>query len=167
MNKTKTRGNAGLDGWTTEPDDLEAYFETVQASWIMWAKLWYWFRPPVQKVIAYEVPGQDRIAILVPAEIFLHLIKIGGIVRHMRQIDSTYRGIPVFEGSAKIMPPMSEKEAFEFLAWKDIPRNVNRWSVVERDSLPPRKDRDRWRLNQHGRVVLAGGSHGNALTKTD
>ena len=95
-------------------------------------------------------------AIVIPSDHFFMLLRLGGVIRHMRMIDSYGQsGIPVFEGSGEIMGPMTEREALEFIAWKDIPRGTNRLAILPPDiELPDRSRRPDWRLTDDGRVIV-------------
>lgn len=148
MKLTPMRGEAGLSGWCVEPEDLDAYFEHMARHWDFWARAWYWFTPPVKERIAYtHVVGTN---IVVPVPIFLLLVRRGDVIRHMRQVDSFGpNGIPVFEGSGEFMDPKTEREALEFLEWKDVPREVNHRVILTVDDIPKtRERRNEWRLGE-------------------
>jgi len=141
--KHPTRGARGLSGWTITQRELEDYFESIARAWQLRAHLWYWFRPPdvVRFCIRFDPPDATfdaPAAILVPSEHFFMLLRVGGVIRHMRVIDQFGRnGIPVFEGTGEIMGPMTEREAMEFIAWKDVPRGVNRWEIAPHSAIAP------------------------------
>lgn len=139
-------------GWMLDPDELEEYGEHVARHWNFLSRLWYWFRPPNTIYrIAYS-RSDGGVSIVVPTPWMMALLKRGGVIRHMRVIDEVgpFKA-PVFEGSGKLLHPMTELEAVEFIAWKDIPREVNHRVILTVDDIP--KDRSRrndWRLGDTG-----------------
>lgn len=154
MIRTETTGKSGLFGWTVEPEDLDAYFEHMARHWNFISRLWYWFRPPNTKYrIAYSRPD-GGVSIVTPTPWMMHMLKRGDVIRHMRQVDSFGpQGIPVFEGSGEFLPPMTEREAIEFIAWKDIPREVNHRVILTDDQIPTdRRRRNQWQLGESGIV---------------
>lgn len=158
MQKIETTGTRlGLSGWTIELADHEAYFHHMAKSWTFLDHLWFWFRPKqTTKCIAYERPD-GGVSVVHPSDQMIWMLKHGDIIRHMRQIDAFGpHGIPVFEGTGEFLPPMTEEQALEFIAWKDIPRGVNHRSFIEVASLPSREHRNRWTLTGDGRVAVAG-----------
>ncbi len=158
MQKIDCTGNAGLSGWTLSRDELISYQDEMIGAWRWWNEVWEWLRPSQPYKIAYT-NFDGSVSIVVPSIHFLAILQRGGIVRHMRVIDSMGQqpcGYPVFEGTGERLPSMSQKEAMEFVAWKDIPRGINHIAVIDGDSLPKsRERRDSWRLSDDGRVVEA------------
>jgi hypothetical protein len=142
LKKIQVQGSRGLHGWVVEPEDLHRYFEDMR---LAWGNL-----PPVATGarIAYTPADGGPVCIVVPNEHFLSLLFKGGVIRHMRVIDDLgANGIPVFEGSGKILGPMTEKEAIEFIAWKDIPRGVNHIAFIDESAIPvDRTFRNAWQL---------------------
>lgn len=156
MRKVETRGNAGLSGWTIEPDEIDAYFEHMARHWNFWWRLWYWFRPPNTKYrIAYS-RLDGGVSIVVPTPHMVALLRRGDVIRHMRVIDALGpQGIPVFEGSGEFLQPMTEREAIEFIAWRDIPRAINHRMILSEGDIPrDRSRRNDWRLSDSGIVVV-------------
>ncbi|MDO8632105.1 MAG: hypothetical protein Q7R41_16600 [Phycisphaerales bacterium] len=157
MIKTEVIGNGGLTGWVIGLADLESYMSSVAHGWNGWARLWYWFRPPATRQrIAYERPD-GGVSVVIPTDHFMILLRHGGVIRRMRVVDAMGpSGIPVFEGSGEIMGPMTEREALEFVAWKDIPRGTNRIVYLPADyELPSRERRNNWRLTDDNSGVAA------------
>lgn len=157
MKKIPTTGDRGFSGWAVEPEDHEAYFEHMARHWHFLARLWFWFRPPnTVWRIAYS-RRDGGVSIVIPTPHMVALLKRGGVIRRMRQIDSLGpRGIPVFEGSGEFLPPLSEREAIEFIAWKDLPREVNHRAFLRADQIPQdRSRRNEWRLTEDGRIAVA------------
>lgn len=155
LTKEPAVGDAGLTGWAIGPDDHDVYSRQYQEARSWLARLWYWFRPIVtKKKIAY-VRADGGLSIVTPSQSFFFLLRRGGIVRHMRQIDAFGpMGIPVFEGTGEIMGPMSEDEAIAFLIWKDIPRGTNRIVVLDEAEIPSdRSRRNSWQLSEDGRII--------------
>lgn len=155
MIKHEITGANGLAGWSIGPDDYDAYLSSVAWAWSGWSRLWHWFRPPAtRRRIAYERPD-GGVSIVIPSDHFFMLLRRGGIVRHMRVIDAYgSSGIPVFEGTGEVMGSMTEIQALEFIAWKDVPRGTNRICYLPADhELPPREHRNEWRLSDDRMVV--------------
>lgn len=104
--------------------------------------------------IAFYVPGEDGLRVLTPDARFMKALMHGGIVHRMR-VSHDEDGKPVFEGSGEPLGPLTEREAVEFIAWKDLPRGVNHYEIITTDDLPringsidaARAFRNTWRLN--------------------
>ncbi len=103
-------------------------------------------------VIAYE--AENSVAVIHPAPEFMAALMRGNTVRNTRWIGDV-DGKPVLEGDGELLPSMTEQEAIEFVAWKDVPIAVqqahargNRPLVVicHRSQLPERTFRNAWRL---------------------
>lgn len=149
-------GHNGCHGWLPDPDEFDEYRESLGRAWSLWTRLWSLFRPAVtNKRIAY-VRRDGGVSIVTPDDHFMMLLRRGGVVRHMRQIDDMGPSrAPVFEGSGETMRSMSEREALDFLAWKDIPHGVNRIVYLDRNDIPAtRERRDAWRLDEAGRIIV-------------
>lgn len=156
MKKIPIVGNAGVNGWAIEPDDQRAYFEHMARHWEFLSGLWYWFRPPNTAYrIAYSRPD-GGVSVVTPTPWMMTMLKRGDVIRHMRQVDSFGpQGIPVFEGSGEFLPPMTEREAIEFIAWRDIPRAINHRMILSEGDIPrDRSRRNDWRLSDSGIVVV-------------
>lgn len=157
MRRTQVTGRSGIVGWLAEPEDMALYLGEVEAAWTEFNRWWELFRPAVSTLrIAYDPPGRgDKpVAIVVPVPHFMMMLMHGGVVRHMRVVDSYGpRGVPVFEGTGEVMGSMTERQAIEFLAWKDVPRGVNHWAIVDEARLPSTREcRALWRLMDNGEV---------------
>ncbi len=103
-------------------------------------------------VIVYET--KEGTAVVHPAPEFVAALMRGGVVRNTRWVGDI-DGKPVLEGGGELLPAMTEQEAVEFVAWKDVPVEVqqahargNRPLVVicRRAQLPERTFRNAWRL---------------------
>lgn len=148
LRRDPATGDGGLSGWVIEFDEYEEYFAHMAKHWEFLDRLWHWFRPPLTEYrIAYEHDGGLRV--ITPTHQMMALLMRGGVIREMRQIDAIGAdGIPVFDGSGKLLPPMTEREALEFIAWKDIPRAVNRRTILTVNDMPKNKERrDEWVLS--------------------
>lgn len=97
-------------------------------------------------VIAYE-DGDGPVKIVAPAPRMMAALMHGGIVARRRVIGGAEDGSPIFDGDGKIMGPMTEAEAVEFIGWKDIPAGVNHRAVLHRSQIPQdRTFRNAWKL---------------------
>jgi hypothetical protein len=95
--------------------------------------------------IAYETGGKVKIAH--PDPKFMAKLMAGGVIPRLRVIGSNEDTTPVLDGDGKILGPMTEREAIEFIRWRDVPREVNRWEIVREADLPTdRTFRNAWRL---------------------
>lgn len=97
-------------------------------------------------VIAYE-DGGGPVQIVAPAPRMMAALVHGGVIARKRVVGQDEYGAPVFDGDGKILPPMTELEAVEFIGWKDIPRHVNHRAVLHRSQIPTdRTFRNAWKL---------------------
>ncbi len=105
--------------------------------------------------IAFHDASQEAVKIITPSARFMRALMAGNIVRHVRvSHDDPETGLPVLEGTGELMPPMTEREAIDFVAWKDVPRGVNHFEIITTDDLPrvngsidaARKFRNTWSL---------------------
>jgi hypothetical protein len=97
--------------------------------------------------IAYHFPGIDTVKIVHPDPRFMAKLMAGWIIARLRVVGANADTSPILDGDGKIMGPMSEMEALEFIRWKDIPREVNRWQIIKASEIPTdRTFRNAWRL---------------------
>jgi hypothetical protein len=153
MKKTPTKGSAGFSGWTISAEDHEAYFQHMRAAWEFLDIIWADFIPnQTDLCIAWTNP-EDGVAVVTrPTPWMMAMLKKGGIIRHMRPIDFFgERGVPVFEGSGNFLPPMTEREAIEFISWYSVPRETNHRMILRGCDIPlDRSRRSEWRLTDSG-----------------
>jgi hypothetical protein len=158
MKKIPTVGNSGESGWSIGAYDHQQYFEHMAREWALLDLLWASFIPPQTDLrIAWTDPATGVVSITAPTPWMIAFLKKGGVIRHMRVIDHFGpRQNPVFFGSGEFLPPMTEREAVEFIRWKDIPRNVNHVMIIEAGKIPgDRSRRNEWRLGESGIEVPA------------
>lgn len=110
---------------------------------------------PTEYRVGYYIPGDPTLKIITPSFRFVRALVYGGIVREVRvAFDDPATGGPVLEGRNRLLPAMTEREAVEFIAWKDIPSGVNHIRTITTDDLPringsidaARRFRNAWRL---------------------
>ena len=106
---------------------------------------------PTEFVVVYETP-QEGVAVVHPTDHFMAMLMHGWLARRMRDL-GTRKDRPAFDGSGELMPPMTEQEAIEFVAWKYVPIEVQRKHyagnralivICRRSQLPERTYRDAW-----------------------
>ncbi len=105
--------------------------------------------------IAYHDASQEAVKVITPAPRFIAALMAGNYICHAR-VCREDRGRPVLEGTGELMPAMTYDEAVAFVAWKDMPRGVNHYSILTTDDLPridgcidrARKLRGAWRLEE-------------------
>lgn len=105
--------------------------------------------------IAFHDSTQEAVKVITPAPRFIAQLMAGGYTRHKRCIGACETtGLPIFEGTNIIMGPKSYEEAVEYVAWRDMPRGTNRYTILHTDDLPridgcidkARKFRNAWVL---------------------
>lgn len=105
--------------------------------------------------IAFHDNDQEAVKVITPAPRFIAALMAGGYIRHKRVVGQCEQtGRPIFEGSNEIMDAMTHDEAVAFVAWKDMPRGTNRYTILHTDDLPridgcidkARKFRNAWVL---------------------
>ena len=96
--------------------------------------------------IAYEWEGSLRV--ITPSPRMLYMLIAGNTIRNIRVIaDDPETGRPIFEGVDELLPPMTEKQAVEFIAWRDVPRGCNRVEIITTEELPTNRIfRQAWKL---------------------
>lgn len=145
-------GIEGKTGWAVDAETLREYHDHMARHWNFLARIWYWFFPPGTTYrIAYS-RRDGRVSVVTPTPWMMAMLKRGDVIRHMRVIDHYGpQRIPVFEGTGEFLPPMTEREAIEFIAWKDIPREINHRLFLTEDQIPAdRSRRNEWRLGEYG-----------------
>lgn len=124
----------------------------------------YNLRPkPTEFVVVYEDEG-DKVMVISPADHFVAMLMHGNLARNMRDIAPPGEA-PMFDGGGELLPPMTEQEAIEFVAWKDVPISVqiahakgNRPRIVicHKSQLPERTFRNAWRLDENDHIDADG-----------
>jgi hypothetical protein len=151
LSKERVTGKRGYAGWIMTPSEIEAYREHYAAhhSWLQ--VLWFFFIPQTSLRIAYA-NAHGGVSIVNPDPYFMAMLKRGGVIRDMRVIDHFgSRGNPVFEGSGEFLPPMTERQAVDYIGWRDIPRAVNHRVVLHASDIPQdRSRRNEWVLGERG-----------------
>lgn len=135
--------------WQPSPEELHV-------DWLR-ANVWSRHLDPVacDARIAYHDGTQEAVKVITPAPRFIAALMAGGYIRRARWLRDE-GGRPVLEGSGELMGPMSYDDAVAFVAWKDMPRGVNRYSIMTTDDLPridgcidrARKFRAAWQLEE-------------------
>ena len=102
---------------------------------------------PVTYRIAFEW-GDGPAKVITPSPRMLWMLMQGGVIRHARVVaDDPQTGLPVLEGTGDLLPAMSEREAIDFIAWRDVPAGCNRVEIITTADLPEtRAFRNAWRL---------------------
>lgn len=97
--------------------------------------------------ILFETEGVARITH--PDPHFMAQLMFGNIICDMRQNGVwDEKGTPKMEGSGKVLPRMTEEEAVQYVAWRDVPAHVNRVEIVLRSAIPTdRTFRNAWVMN--------------------
>ena len=111
---------------------------------------------PVDYRIVFE-RDDDGVSVVNPAPHYVAMLRAGNIIRRLRVLADNANGKPIYDGDGALLPPMSEQEAIEFVAWRDVPASVqlshatgNRPRIVicHKDQLPQtRVFRNAWRLS--------------------
>lgn len=95
--------------------------------------------------VAFDRAG--RVRFRVPTARAVAALMHGYIYRDFRQVDAGPNGEPIMEGTGKLLAPMTEEQAVQFIAWKDVPRDVNRVDIILRSAIPvDRTLRNAWTL---------------------
>jgi len=146
-------GVEGRRGWLADHLSMSAYHDDVNQKWSQLSGMWQGNIPEVRQVIAFE-RMDGCISIVAPSAHFYMMLRHGGTIRHMRQIDAYGPTLaPVFEGTGEILKSMTEREAIEFVAWKDVPIGTNRIVIVDKVDLPlDRRRRNEWQIQEDGRI---------------
>lgn len=148
MKAEEIKGDRGRKGWTIVQSEYALYRESVDREWRELDRLWQ-FSPKKQtdKVIAYEMPGEDGpVRLMRPTDHMMAMLMRGGIIRHIRVIDHL-NGEAIFDGTGEILPAMSESEALDHIRWKFMPVEVNHWKIISEREIPSdRTFRNAWRL---------------------
>jgi hypothetical protein len=102
---------------------------------------------PIAYRVAFEW-GEGPMKVLTPTPRMLYMLMRGGVIKNVRVVgDDPDTGRPIYEGKSERLPPMTEREAVEFLAWRDIPAGCNNVVIITTAELPSdRKMREAWRL---------------------
>lgn len=100
-----------------------------------------------QYAVLYEEQGQARICH--PDPHFVAQLMQGGVICDMRQNGTLdEKGTPRMEGTGKVLPPLTEEEAVQYVAWRDVPAHVNRVEIILRSAIPTdRTFRNAWVMN--------------------
>ena len=105
--------------------------------------------------IAFHDGTQEAVKVITPAPRFVAQLMAGGYTRHKRCIGACEQtGLPMFEGTNEIMSAMTYDQPVEYVAWRDMPRGTNHFTILHTDDLPridgdidkARKFRNAWRL---------------------
>lgn len=100
--------------------------------------------------IAFHPPGQPNapVAILAPTPRMMAQLMHGHLTRRRRVVGANPDTSPIFEGDGELLPPMSEREAVEHLAWMCLPPGTNHWRIITVRDLPATRDfRDAWEMS--------------------
>lgn len=155
MRKVPVIGQAGFAGWLPDPDELAAYRANVGAWEEFWNRAWiYLLERPQPRPIAFDNPATGRLAVMRFSPVIYFMLRRGGVIRHLRVADHYGpQRLVVLEGSGELLPSMTDKEALDFLWWKDGHPGVNHFETIDPADVPTdRSNRADWWLDDNGKI---------------